>query len=50
LDNGELKSACSDAFFASKGIKAQWTALQTSAHNGRCERIHCTLANSARSM
>ena len=34
----------------SRGIEHQFTAPHLSAHNGRCERLHLTLMNKARSM
>lgn len=50
LDNGELKSKEFRDWCASRGIRIQWTAPHTSAHNGRCERLHLALFNSARTM
>ena len=50
VDNGELKSTEYVEFCLSRGIKMQWTSPHTSSHNGRVERVHRTLFNSARSM
>jgi len=50
IDNGELKSIEFAQFCASKGIKPRWTSPSTSAQNGRVERVHYTLFNSARMM
>ena len=49
-DNGELRSRETATWCAEKGITHQFTALHTSAQNGRIERLHCTLMNKARAM
>jgi len=50
IDNGELKSTEFVEFCASRGIKPRWTSPHTSAQNGRVERAHYTLFDSARTM
>jgi hypothetical protein len=50
IDNGELKSTEFVNFCASKGISPRWTSPHTSAQNGRIERIHRTLFDSAQTM
>ena len=49
-DNGELKSTAMKQWCDSHGIEQQFTAPHVSAQNGRCERLHLTLLNKARSM
>ena len=49
-DNGELCSNEMARWCAEKGITHNFTAPHTSAHNGRVERLHCTLMNKARAM
>jgi GAG-pre-integrase domain/Integrase core domain len=50
IDNGELKSTEFIDFCASRGITLRWTSPHTSAQNGRVERVHRTLFDSARTM
>ncbi len=50
IDNGELKSQVFDSWCATRGITVDYTAPHTSAHNGRGERLHLTLASLARTM
>ena len=49
-DNGELCSAQIRQWCQQKGILHLLTAPYTSAHNGRAERLHCTLMDRARAM
>ncbi|EPQ55452.1 hypothetical protein GLOTRDRAFT_42004 [Gloeophyllum trabeum ATCC 11539] len=49
-DCGELKSTQMASWLASRGTQQQFMAPYMSAHNGRVERIHCTLRNKARTM
>jgi hypothetical protein len=49
-DNGELLSNATTAWCAAHGITHQLTAPHTSAHNGRVERLHCTIMGKARAM
>ena len=49
-DNGELKSTAMKAWCDSRGTEHQLTAPYVSAQNGKCERLHLTLMNKARSM
>ncbi|KAJ3570020.1 hypothetical protein NP233_g4673 [Leucocoprinus birnbaumii] len=50
IDNGELKSREMTEFCQSKGTLIRYTAPNTSAHNGRVERMHLTIMNKARAM
>jgi GAG-pre-integrase domain len=50
FDNGELKSDAIRSYFESRGTQLEFTAPNTSAHNGRSERVHRTLRNKARTM
>jgi hypothetical protein len=49
-DNGELISQSVSEWCATHGIENKLTALYTSAHNGRAERLHQTIMNKAQSM
>jgi transposase InsO family protein len=49
-DNGELRSNEMTCWCAERGITHLFTALHTSAQNGRVERLHRTLMNKARAM
>lgn len=49
-DNGELVSKSMKDFCDSHGINHHLTAPYTSAHNGRVERLHRTIAGKARTM
>src|SRR5271169_3716651 len=49
-DNGELKSKAMDEWLRSQGVRQEFTAPYTSAHNGRVEQMHRTLMNKARTM
>ena len=49
-DNGELVSAAMRDFCQSEGIDHRQTALYTSAHNERAERLHRTILAKARTM
>ena len=50
IDRGELKSQRFDQWCAERGITVTFTAPDTSAQNGRGERVHLTLMNQARAM
>ena len=50
IDNGELKSTEFDDWCKARGIVARWTSANTSAQNGRVERLHKTLLGKARTM
>jgi hypothetical protein len=50
VDNGELKSKSMKEWLETCGIQQQFTAPYTSAHIGRVERLHRTIANKARAM
>ena len=49
-DNGKLCSNEMACWCAERGITQHFTALHTSAQNGRIERLHRTLMNKARAM
>jgi len=49
-DNRELKSNNMCDWLASRGTNQLFMAPYTSAHNGRIERMHCTLMAKARTM
>jgi hypothetical protein len=49
-DNGELASHQMSLFCSERGITHLFTAPYTSAHNGRAERLHRTLADKSRTM
>ncbi|OJT07316.1 Retrovirus-related Pol polyprotein from transposon TNT 1-94 [Trametes pubescens] len=49
-DNGEcvtkeIKDVCAEL-----GVRFEWTAAETSAHNGKVERVHCTYLGKSRAM
>ncbi|KAJ3568720.1 hypothetical protein NP233_g5535 [Leucocoprinus birnbaumii] len=50
IDNGELKSNEMTEFCNSRAIRVRYTAPDTSAHNGKVERMHLTIMNKARTM
>jgi hypothetical protein len=49
-DNSKLKSESMREWLLSRGTQHQFTALYTSAHNRRVERLHHTLMGKARAM
>ncbi|KIJ61796.1 hypothetical protein HYDPIDRAFT_48912, partial [Hydnomerulius pinastri MD-312] len=49
-DNGELKSDSLREWLLLRGTAHQFTAPNTSAQNGRVERLHRTLMGKARAM
>jgi hypothetical protein len=50
IDNGELKSKKLESWSASLGIEIRFTAPYSSSQNGRVERVHQTIAGTARAM
>ena len=50
IDRGELRSERFDKWCAERGISVTFSAPDTSAQNGRGERIHLTLMDQARAM
>ncbi|KAJ3554241.1 hypothetical protein NP233_g12465 [Leucocoprinus birnbaumii] len=49
-DNGELRSKEMDRWCFERRYKREYTAPYTSAHIGKVERMHLTIANKARAM
>jgi len=49
-DHGELRSHQMDSWLLSCTTKQEFTALYTSAQNGRCEHAHLTIMNLAQTM
>jgi len=50
IDNGKLKSDAMNTWCNTNGYTLQFTALYTSAHNGRVEHMHLTIMNRMRAM